>query len=87
MINREEARAIAEKEVLETGAGAGIKRVCSFDESSRRPSGYAMPDLTACWIVYLEPPPFFGGVCESSIVAISKESGAVLYRGRAGDEG
>ena len=87
MISREDAYRIAETEVKERGLGRAIRSVCSFEEITRKPLGYAMPDLTACWIAYLEPPPFFGGVCESSIIAISKESGAVRYRGRAGDEG
>jgi len=85
LIARDQARAIAESVVLEHGLGSGVRDVLLADEITWRPPKlYGGPDLTECWIAYVERP--LRGLGSSCVVVVSK-TGLVLYAGNANDEG
>ncbi len=86
MIERDEARRIAEFELLRRGLGSGITSVRRTAEMARPPWAYNGPDFTSCWIAYAEPRA--DGRLESSmIIAVDTMSGLVRYVGSANDEG
>ncbi len=86
MVTREEARAIAEREVRKRGLASGGSEVFALDElASRPPLIYGGPDLRRCWIAYASAPG--NDIRPAIIVLIDRESGAVRYAGSANNEG
>ena len=86
MIERDEAKAIAAREIAAHGSGSGVRHVLLLHELSfRAPKLYGGPDLASCWIAYAERT--IPRIEPSIIVLIDKSSGAVLYHGSANDEG
>ncbi|MBS0565779.1 MAG: hypothetical protein JSS59_00005 [Proteobacteria bacterium] len=91
MISREQATQIAEAEALAHQLGERVDRVVLFDEITWRepclPYFFSpAPDLPQCWIAYIEPSGR-PSIRASTIVAVHRETGEVVYRGSAGDEG
>lgn len=85
MVSRSQAKAIAEEHLSERGQPTRIRAVYSLPERPfGRPILYGIP-LEACWIAYVEQPEV--ALRSSFVVAVSKDSGAVLYCGSANDEG
>lgn len=85
MIQRKEAQSIAEAEAKRKGLGTGIRHVDLWDElTGRRPTLYNI-DLSHCWIAYIERP--ITGLQSSTIVAVDRDFGVVMYAGSANDEG
>ena len=87
MISRGQARAIAESALLARGMSSSIWTIWLEEEViARPPSIYNAPDLSCCWIAYLENPN--PSIHQSStIVLIDREDGAVCYVGSGNDEG
>lgn len=86
MISREEALSIAAAEIITRRLGTGAREaLLAHERSGRLPLLYNGPNLADCWIVYAERP--LVGLRSSSVVLVSRESGAVLYAGSASDEG
>lgn len=87
MISRGQARAIAESAILARGMASSICTIWLEEEAmARPPSIYDGPDLSRCWIAYLENPN--PSIHQSStIVLIDREDGEVRYVGSGNDEG
>lgn len=86
MISREQARAIAESAALARGSAGSINAVCLNEELiSRPPSIYNGPDLSRCWIAYLESGPWI--IQSSTVILVDQRDGVVRYVGTANDEG
>jgi hypothetical protein len=87
MISRGQAQAIAESALLARGMENSIWTIWLEEEViSRAPSIYNGPDLSRCWIGYLENPD--PSIYQSStIVLIDREDGVVRYVGSGNDEG
>ena len=91
MITRESAKLIVEKYLLKSPiSGARVRHVYDISEINfQKPRIYSeFPiNLERCWIAYLESPIEPTPIASSFIVVISKDTGDVLYRGTADDEG
>ena len=87
MISRGQARAIAESAALARRMANSIWTLWLEEEVfTRPPSIYNGPDLSHCWIAYLEHPN--PSIHQSStIVLIDREDGVVRYVGSGNDEG
>jgi hypothetical protein len=90
-VTREQAQRIATEHlgrVLEF-IGARIRRVVAWEEMTwRRPSIFnAPPGIESSWVAYLEFPNEPPMSCSSTIIIVSRTTGAVLYAGDANDEG
>ena len=88
MISRDQAREIAEREIIARGLGTGVKTVYRPDELDGRALRniyYTGPALRQWWVAYAARP--FIGLMSSNVVLIDRENGAVLYAGSANDEG
>ena len=86
MILREQAFEIARKDALANGLGRGVQAVMLPEEiTSAFPALYGV-SLENCWIAYIEQ---YGqpAIRSSTIIVLDRESGNVLYRGSANDEG
>jgi hypothetical protein len=88
MPTREEAKSIAEAALAGDASVDGVSQVLSWDEiSSRKPTLlFNTVDWENCWVAYAKYRDW-GVLRSSTIVAIDKVSGRVLYQGGAGDEG
>ena len=84
MIDREQARRLADDALKALGQLPSTD-IYLWDEIRRKPSVFAFADLTNCWIAYAGS--HYNGLMASTIVAIDKVSGAVVYDGSAHDEG
>lgn len=85
-LDRAEALRIAVKEIQSRGLGSGAKEAFLQEEIGVTfPGIYSCPNLAECWIVYADAPIL--GLQSSSVVLISRTTGAVLYAGSAYDEG
>ncbi|MGH8526385.1 MAG: hypothetical protein ACREXY_19915 [Gammaproteobacteria bacterium] len=88
-ITRQEALAIAEAFLgaADHGIpGRRVSKVLAPHELSCRPAIYLVRDkLEDCWIAYVITP--LRGLQSSSIVLVSRATGAVVYAGGANDEG
>jgi hypothetical protein len=86
MLTREQAADIAAREAERHRLGTRVGRVVRWHEiQGRRPFAY-VGGLEDCWIAYIDT----GDptrLCSSTIVAVDRDSGRVVYRGTAGDEG
>jgi hypothetical protein len=90
-ITREQAAAIAADNLRwrEEARGYQIHLVVRLDEIKGphpNPYGPSSQDLHDAWIVYLHDPNFIG-LCSSTIMVISRDTGHVTYLGSACDEG
>lgn len=88
IVTRATAERVALREVRRRNLGHYVAQVLAYDEISWcKPgaAGYGMPDLTNCWIAYVEDG--FEGIHSSVIVAVARDSGAVVWAGSACDEG
>lgn len=85
-IDRAEAVRIGAAEIAAKGLGSGAREALLLEELGYRPPLlYNGPDLAGCWIVYATRPST--GLRSSTIVLVSRTTGAVLYSGSAHDEG
>ena len=85
MISRTEAIEIASMVVRTHGLGFGVREALLSDEISRLPCLYGV-DVGNCWIVYVDDPQPLA-LRSSIIVAVDRDTGSVVYRGSAYDEG
>jgi hypothetical protein len=86
VISRDEALRVGAAEIAKRGIGTGARAAYLHSEIDwRAPLLYGGPNLDDCWIVYAERP--ITGLESSTIVLVSRETGAVLYAGSAYDEG
>jgi hypothetical protein len=86
MISRSDAATIALGEARAQGLGFAITNVLSVAELRTAPPNVYAADLSNCWIAYVElPGPL--RLCSSTIVAVDRATGRVIYSGSAGDEG
>jgi hypothetical protein len=86
-ITREQATAIAEREVAARNLGVGVRGVFLVSEIRGAPPAlYGGPDLAECWIAYVDrgPPE---GLHSATVVLVCRFTGKVLFVGSAGDEG
>jgi hypothetical protein len=88
-LSREEALRGVQEFLARTGQTTSkIREVMDVEELQRRnlrePSIYGI-DVHGCWLVYLEQPGW--AIRSSQIVAVSKDTGQVVYLGSACDEG
>jgi hypothetical protein len=86
MISREDAKEIATFDTLFHKLGFAVSAVRSVDEIC-----YATPvlynvNLNNAWIAYIEPVGQHA-IQASVIVVVDRDTGLVLYRGSANDEG
>lgn len=88
MITRDEALRIAEEFLARDPrphGGRHVREVCGVDElTSREPTLYGI-DVARCWIAYVDRP--VRGLMPSEIVLVAKDTGEIVYAGRANDEG
>ncbi len=86
MISREQAAEIAKADAAANGSGTEVSNVFRVSEiDSRAPALYGI-DLEHCWVAYMvDPRP--PALRSSTIIAVDVESGVVVYRGGANDEG
>lgn len=84
MISRDKAAQIATSFAIDHGLGTRVYDVRLMTEIEHSPAPYSC-SLENCWIAYVEHigPPM---LCSSTIIAIDKESGQVIYSGAANDE-
>ncbi len=86
MISREQAADIARTAALNSQLGFEIDKVVTPEEITWAPPRLYGVSLSNCWIVYLESlAPL--ALCASTIVVINRDSGKIVYRGSANDEG
>ena len=87
MISRGRARAIAESAMFARGMQNSLWAIWLEEEViTHGPSIYNGPDLSRCWIAYLESSN--PSILQSStIVLIDREDGVVRYVGSGNDEG
>lgn len=86
MISRERATEIAREVIRDNALGAGVRQTLLLSEMRfRAPSVYGV-DLSKCWIAYAETANN-AMISSSTIVAIDRDAGAVVYKGSAYDEG
>ena len=86
MITREEAFAIAELYLSEHRVGISVEYVCCpFEIRASKPLVYNL-NLYDCWIAYINQG-YSTLLCSSTIVAINKFNGRIVYAGTANDEG
>ena len=89
MITREQAIEIADEVRREHMLGRSVTRVNTWEElGTGTPTLYFTGNMTqnSLWIAYIEPLQLFG-LQSSTIVAIDRETGEVMYHGSANDEG
>jgi hypothetical protein len=92
MINRERAAQIAVEKLKLHPQECGyltLGKVVSIDEiTGARPCVYIVDNerLEDYWIIYFDRSPFVG-LCSSTIMLISRTTGAEVYFGSANDEG
>jgi len=88
MVSRKEACKIAKEDALAHRLGFAIRQVARLDELAFcAPNVYlAASALENCWIAYVDDPSP-PGLVSSTVVVIDRETGAVVYRGSANDEG
>ena len=88
MVSREQARVIAEAAISSDAELTGISQVLSWEEvDSRKPiSPFVDVDWQNCWVAYATYRNW-AILRSSTVVAVHKMSGAVLYQGSASDEG
>lgn len=86
MISREQAAEIAKVDAMAHGLGNVVSSVETLDEIvSRKPVPFDV-SLDGCWIAYIKNP-LLAELCSSIIVVVDRNSGIVVYRGSANDEG
>lgn len=85
MIDREQARAIAEAEVKRGGYGAGVRSVVSGGEAADLDGVYlaGQDRRVKCWFAYVDPSTLRVGA--STVVAISKQDGRIVAVGSEGE--
>lgn len=86
MISREAAREIGKADAIAHGLGFAALDVRCLDEiKAAKPILYGV-NLEDAWVVYIEQ---VGPLAlqPSVIVVVDRESGSILYRGSAHDEG
>jgi hypothetical protein len=86
--SRDAALQIASKHLRQHGRHAQIGAVLDWDEITwRKPAPYTVRPipLAECWICYVRPDAV--RLASSEIVAVSRETGDVLYASSASDEG
>jgi hypothetical protein len=92
MINREQAAQIAVEKLRFHSQECGfltVEKVVSIDEIvGARPCVYMVGNesMEDCWIIYVNPGHFVG-LGSSTIMLISRTTGAEVYFGSANDEG
>lgn len=89
MITREQAFEIADEARKEHMLGRSVIKVKSWEElGAGAPRLYSTSSMTrnSLWIAYIEPLQQLG-LQSSTIVAIDRETGEVIYHGSANDEG
>ena len=84
MISREQAASIAAKAAKALGFGIGVAQVLELPEIDRL-SVYGH-DFENCWVAYIAPTDR-RRLQPSTIVAVDKWTGQVVYTGSAYDEG
>lgn len=86
MITREDASKIAEADAWAHALGVEVVRVAELGE--RAPELYA-PSLDNCWIVYIRSSALLNlpDIRSSTIIAVDRGDGQVVYRGTANAEG
>jgi hypothetical protein len=85
MISRAEATEIGKLAARSKGLGLEVREALLPDELERPLSLYNV-DIGNGWIVYVEDlEPYF--LRSSTVLAIDRDSGRVLYHGSANDEG
>ena len=87
MITRAEAKNIAEKVLADSEQFEGVSQVLLWGELTyRQPVIYSSGDrIEDCWIAYASRKLVLS--TRSTIVAIHRETGEVVYQGPAHDEG
>jgi hypothetical protein len=89
MVDREEARRLAEYEIQHGRLRPRARSVHSAEElKGWQPILYQFPepDLTRCWIAFVEQLDV-SRLGSSTIILIDRETGAAAYTGSAHDEG
>ena len=85
MISRAEATEIGKRAATTKGLGFEVREALLPDELERSLRLYNV-DTRNCWIVYVEDlQPFI--LRSSTVIAIDRDSGCVVYHGSANDEG
>lgn len=86
MITRDAARALATCDAKRHGLGNTVLDVLLPGEIDGRVPMVYNVSLDNCWIAYVgnSGPP---ALCSSTIILVSREHGAIIYRGSAYDEG
>jgi hypothetical protein len=92
MTSREDARRIATeylREWVSPWGPAHVREVLTWDElTSARPRPYGAPAaVETAWICYLDEPQAPLMLRSSTIIAIARDTGEVVYAGSAEDEG
>ncbi len=86
VVTREQAYEIAKQDALDNELGFNINKVLLPEEiTSSLPVLYGVP-LENCWIAYVKTTEPLG-LHSSTIIVVNRESGSVVYRGSANDEG
>ncbi len=84
MISREQAASIAAETAKALGFGTGVDKVLELPEIDRlQVYGH---DFANCWVAYIARTDW-QGLQASTIVAVDKWTGQVVYTGSAYDEG
>ena len=85
MIDREQARAIAEAEVKRGGYGAGVSRVISGEKAANLGGVYLFGEDARenCWFAYVDLEEFRVGA--TPVLAVSKEDGRIVGVGSEGE--
>ena len=86
VISRDQAYEIAKQDALDNELGFNVNGVFLPEEiASALPVIYGVP-LENCWVAYIKSPEPLG-LRSSIIIIVDRESGEVIYRGSANDEG
>lgn len=86
VISRDQAYEIAKQDALDNELGFNVNGVFLPEEiTSALPVIYGVP-LENCWVAYIKSPEPLG-LRSSIIIIVDRESGEVIYRGSANDEG
>ena len=86
MISCEEAANIARSYAIAHDLGENVRSVVLLQEITGRVPMIFTVTLDNCWIAYIEDREPLK-MCSSTIVAVSREHGNVIYGGSAMDEG